>query len=344
MSSPPCIAGSVAPTSLRSMVQRDRGQPLIAVFGFACFGVLLAQTTARSDLVPAVPNGHKAQSLLLIKQDTTQLGVEKAKSSNLDTFRRTQIVILRTRRVLSKALQDPSLGNLNELKGQDDPVGWLQTHLEVEPTDSPEVIRIAFVAKTKDDAIKLVKAITAAYMSESRAIYQADLLKTTDRLRALREDYDVKLRTFRQQYRSLARRADMDDPKKANYKFRLALDELAAAKVDLAAARSARYKLEAEVTLQSPKNDQRGVATTPDLTEAKRRLAVQKNLEERLTAVVKSLTDETKDINESTIDLRDLETEINRFEKYQDRVSKDLELLRIELEAQPRVVVSDDAG
>jgi hypothetical protein len=311
-------------------------------------GLLMAQAVTQSQAAQTAPRTFKAQSLLLLTPSIPLLGSQRANQwdgTYLDTFRRTQMAIIQSRRVLAKALQDPEVGKLEEPKRQEDPVEWLQSHLQVDGHDSPQLIRVTVFAKNKNDAVRLLKATVAAYVRGFNDSGRAELLKSADRLAKLKDDYDEKLQTSRHQYKALAMEVGLSDPQNQNSKYRLLLDELATAKIDLAQARSARYKLEVELQVLSPKKDTKGEPATPTAIEAvKRKLAVQKTLEEKLISVVKNLSDQTKDMTDSSIDLKDCEVRIKQFERYLNRVSDEAERVRIELDAVPRVVVLDEPG
>jgi polysaccharide biosynthesis transport protein len=388
------------------------------------FGTLLAAVVGVPAwfLVPATK--YVGRSMLHINPRNNSLPGLGASEGIADfaNYLRTQKLIITSRLVLNRALKDKDVGSLDIVKAELDPAEWLEKKLVVDFA-APEIITISLKGENAEELVKIVGAVTKAYEDESEENEKTRRLRTADRLRILRDDYETKLRTWRTQYRNLAKRVGLDDPRSANYKFRLTLDELAAAKIDLAQAKSQRYKLEAETVLydgqkkdakngakadpipdslvdaelkKSPEyqlavvardqqkaklkhdesmfaNDKTGIMeqgheklkeldakveakrkelragiekdirdrltanTLSIASEAKRKLAVQKNLEERLTAVVKTLTDETKDISESSIDLKDLESQIALFDTYLAKVSNDAEAIRIELEAPPRV-------
>jgi capsular exopolysaccharide synthesis family protein len=350
---------------------------------------------------------------------------------DFNAFLRTQKLIITSRLVLNRALKDPKVAELDIIKSELEPADWLEKKLVVD-FPAPEIISISLKGEVAEELVNIVNAVTNAYVEEEFEKEKSRRMKSADRLAKLKDDYDEKLHTARTQYKTLAKQAGLADPKNANYKYRLLLDELAAAKIDLAQARSARYKLEVEYAQyqQGKKQDNKkapptaeepipealidvelrkvpdyqamvskrdtlkaqikktaDLIDTPDHIEkftgsdkkhlreleaglasrrkelqtqlekeirarlaantqsianaTQRRLQVQKDLEERLSSVVKSLTDETKDLSDSSIDLRDYETRINQFDEYLSKVAKEAEAVRVELDEPARVTILD---
>jgi hypothetical protein len=223
------------------------------------------------------------------------------------------------------------------LRRQTSQVDWLEEHIRVEVMPDSEILRISLTGGDPTTLVKIVNAVTNVYVEEEFEREEQRRMKTADRLAKLKDDYDEKLHTARTQCKTLAKQAGLADPKNANYKYRLLLDELAAAKIDLAQARSVRYKLEAELTVGAAEHNK-------DVGDVKHKLAVQKVLEERLLAIVKTLTDETKDMSDSSIDLKDYEERIKQYQELVNQVSRAAEMVRVELDEPARITILDPAA
>ena len=111
-----------------------------------------------------MPTGkHQGKALVRLRQKTSELNRSQ---EDFDAFRRDQMVILRTRDLITRTLGEPSIASLETVKGSDDPVRWMEDGLTVKdlspttlavslPGDSPEDLRLILdmlVKKYIDDA------------------------------------------------------------------------------------------------------------------------------------------------------------------------------------------------
>jgi capsular exopolysaccharide synthesis family protein len=105
--------------------------------------------------------------------------------------RSTQLEWIRGRVVLSAAIRPPEIANLPLIKNQEDPLDWLVKKLKVE-FSGPEVLVISLTHTDADQAVKIVNAITNAYLDRVTSKFGAD---RSDRLRRLTE-YEAEQKTM----------------------------------------------------------------------------------------------------------------------------------------------------
>ncbi len=81
------------------------------------------------------------------------------------TFSQAQAGIVKSRLVVSAALNQPEVKNLPMLQGHDDPLTWLVDRLQVDFKQGPEFMRLSLEGDDKDQIEKIVAAVSKAYLA-----------------------------------------------------------------------------------------------------------------------------------------------------------------------------------
>jgi len=71
-----------------------------------------------------------------------------------DAFQRTQMALVKTKRVLVKALQNEKVANSTLVAGQSDPVSWLEEELKVSYIEGTELLRVALSSENAQEATR----------------------------------------------------------------------------------------------------------------------------------------------------------------------------------------------
>src|SRR5262249_31896915 len=86
--------------------------------------------------------------------------------SEYDLFRRTQVELLRSESLLTRALRDPSISHYTFLARIDDPVEWLRRNLKIDYPNDAELLRIRLFTSKPDEGVKIVNAVVNNYFKE----------------------------------------------------------------------------------------------------------------------------------------------------------------------------------
>jgi capsular exopolysaccharide synthesis family protein len=108
---------------------------------------------------------------------------------NYDTYLNTQAQIIASRHILTAALADPSVKDV-PLQQTANPVSTLQKNLAVSTVSRTQLLEIAVSQENRGDAIRLARAVLAAYMTQA---VDQDTVNAVRRREALaREQQDLR--------------------------------------------------------------------------------------------------------------------------------------------------------
>src|SRR5262249_4594370 len=102
-------------------------------------------------------------------------------------FKRTQIELMRSKSMLVRALRDPAIYNLPFVRGQDDPVEWLQENLKFDYPNDAELLRIRLWTSSPEEGIKVVDAVIDLYFKEVVEKGIIERAKAEQKLREIRQ-------------------------------------------------------------------------------------------------------------------------------------------------------------
>lgn len=87
-------------------------------------------------------------------------------ATDLKSFQQVQSGLVKRRSVLLTALKDPEASKAAFLQNQPNPVDWLDQNLKIDFKTGPQFMRVYLEGNHPEDMIAVLKAITAAYLSE----------------------------------------------------------------------------------------------------------------------------------------------------------------------------------
>jgi hypothetical protein len=217
------------------------------------------------------------------------------------SFQRTQFVMLRSRRVVDKALNNPTVKQMDlgpaakSLSAAD----WLERQIQVGTPDGPELPRVMVLGDEPALPKVLVTAVVDAYLEEMSANQQAHQQKRIDALKQILATYDERLQRLQKTKNELARAAGASSDKILILQQELLQKQLAQAKSELVTVTAdlRRWELEAQMF-------QGREGASPEVPEAlidaqidkdlEKEIALRKKLEERL-AQAKTVLDNPDD-------------------------------------------------
>jgi hypothetical protein len=119
------------------------------------------------------PTELRARALLQVAAHQPQVLFGAGETETPEDYRRyqkTQRVLVRSRLVLTAALQDQAVKGYRIVREQIDPVAWLERNLEVEFVSGSEVMEIALRGDDPIEIAGLVNAVKNAYVNEFNSV------------------------------------------------------------------------------------------------------------------------------------------------------------------------------
>jgi capsular exopolysaccharide synthesis family protein len=181
-----------------------------------------------------VPTRHTARSLLRV--DSTRPSIlfsNPDDRNNFLNYQRAQLALLKSRMVLNAALRDPKVADLRVVKGQADPVAWLEKEVKADYKLAPEVMQITLAGTTPDGLAAVVNAVRDAYIREIVDKEQTDRQAKLETLKKLYTTYEEQLRDKRRTLRELAESVGTRDAQTLAHKQRFAQERLALSQKEL---------------------------------------------------------------------------------------------------------------
>jgi succinoglycan biosynthesis transport protein ExoP len=209
-------------------------------------GLLLAAAATAVAWFVVPPQKSQARTLLLVMQETPHVIYTLDNRQDYQTFKRTQMAMVKSRMVLNAALRQEKIAELPIIKRQADPVQWLEEQLKVDYSTGPEILTISITGDNTKDLVDIVNAVSRAYLEEfvnkEYHLHQTQL----EQLRTLQAKYEEKLKEKRATLRDYAEAAGSGDVVNLNLKQRIALEQLGASQRDLIQLKSDVLRLQVE--------------------------------------------------------------------------------------------------
>lgn len=283
------------------------GAPVAAMAAFAAWKLIPAPYTAyaevrvRSNVTP--PPGR-----------TNTVVKHKA-------LKQTQMQLVRDRRVISLALQEKGVGNLELLRAQEDPQQWLEENVKVFARGT-EFFRISLVGENPSELAKILNAITNAYFNE---VVKKDRVALQEQVRLyekLKADANETLKQKRKVLHTIAElqgpnQTQLDEKARALQEYRLGLlQEID--KVDMRL-----FELELVRTLRKKGGQKNQTPVVPDsmlnyhITRSEPYRAAEENIK-KLKARLKFLKSEFSD----PVAAKAVETKLKDAEKEFEELQK----------------------
>lgn len=127
----------------------------------------------------------------------------------IDLFRRTQVFLIESDRVLESALRHVDLAEWDAIPEGEETLDWVRERLVVRFRDGSEVLQIALVDRRapKEAMVAIVEAISKAYLNEVVFESKIQRQKPRDILSASYRDLDEEIRRKTKAYQALLKEA-----------------------------------------------------------------------------------------------------------------------------------------
>lgn len=163
-------------------------------------------------LVP--PAKYTASARLLVNSVAPAI-IFKTREAVTDygSYQRTQLGLLRTRKVLGTALKDESVARIPMVSARVDPVEWLERELQIEFVNGSEILRIGMSGDRPEEPMRIVNAVVESYLKE---VVESETRYRRDRFELLKSElnrYQEALRERRKELRRLSEIAGSNDHK-----------------------------------------------------------------------------------------------------------------------------------
>jgi capsular exopolysaccharide synthesis family protein len=213
-----------------------------------CAGVLLSTVAATGAWLVISSAKYVSRTTLMITTYMPKIIFETAEArSDFYTYQRTQMALIKSRLILDAALREPSVASLPTVRGQEDPVEWLEKAIKLEFPGNSEILELSLSGDRPDDLEVLLNGITDTYMRLVVDAEQKGRLDRLDNLRKLWDRYQDDLRNKRRSLRQLAEAAGSNDKETLVLKQQMMLENISVAQHTLLALRPEMLKAEAEI-------------------------------------------------------------------------------------------------
>ena len=213
-------------------------------------GLVAATVAAVAAYYITPPAKYSARSMLHVASEQPRILVKTSEAqSDYSSYQRTQLAMLRSRLVLGAALKLPDVAGLDVVKGQVEPVEWLEKELQVDFANGSEMLRVGISGKNPGDPATLVNAVVQAYIDEVVNVEVKQRRERADMLKEVWNRYQENLRSKRDEVRRLTMATGSDDKQAQAYLRLSEAERVAKADSELARTRDElrRLKVELEV-------------------------------------------------------------------------------------------------
>jgi succinoglycan biosynthesis transport protein ExoP len=242
---PPAPAFLNAKPDSKSLLRALKRRWLLA----STVGFLAAVATAVA-VYCLVPTTFLGQTYVILSHRGTKI-VGSDTDVDFSIFQKSQAALVKHRIVLARALRSPDVSGLSIFRG--DPVDWLENNLQVDFGASPEFMRISLIAEKPQDIVKVLQAISDAYLDEAVNDELDARNRRLEKLRDASTTYEDSLRTKRRTYKELAGEIGTSSSFVLAFKQQFEMDQLIQRKNMLFNVTSDLIKLRNEASVQQEK-------------------------------------------------------------------------------------------
>lgn len=171
------------------------------------------------------------------------------RETDYKTYQKTQVALLKNRKVLANALAKPELAGLETLKQAIDADEWLDQNLKADFPGGSEVLQVSLSGDRPEDLSKIVNAVVKSYMTVIVEEEYRERVARLDALRKLREKYESELKLKRKSLRETVAAVGLTDQKALAMSQQFKVEHLGLAQRELMRARSEQLKAQSEATV-----------------------------------------------------------------------------------------------
>jgi len=256
---------------------------------------LVAATALAVPIWLFMPKGFEAVAWLRVRDKTGMFGGGGRDNAEYESYRKTQVQLIKSPFVLMSALRRPGVSDLKTLQDEkQDQVGWLARNIQVSAPMESEVLQVRLRGESASDVTLIVNAVTQAYLSDVVNKEKADRLERRDTIERQYKQNMTEVRRRRDDYNNLAKTFGASESIEVATQRSLLLDHAGTLRAQLTSMQRDLSVLDAELAVLDAKargdiSDEEAVsdemlaamlARDPMIAELRDRLAV---LDEAMT-------------------------------------------------------------
>jgi hypothetical protein len=253
-------------------------------------------------------------------------------------YRRTQLVLLKSRLVLRAAVRRPEVAGLAALKEKADPLAWLEENLRAAFIDDTGVLRVSVARGSPADRAALTNAVVRAYLEEVVGREKNDKAQRWEELAALQTRYEDQLQHKRQQLRK------MTEVRGASLSLKQQFDreDLTRFRAELQQVRLETIRAQARLNYLK----RVGSADAKEVAKREEEVAVLEEQAKLLRAEIDPLARVVQAAAAAASDpeLESVREEIAAGEQQVRKMAAEVEALKVEERAGPRVRLLEEAS
>jgi capsular exopolysaccharide synthesis family protein len=210
------------------------------------------------------------------------------------TYLRTQATSVKSRMVLSGALQRPEVRAFGvSEKHLPDPVAWLEDELKVEFKENDEFITISLTGTDAGEVKAIVQAVAQEYDEKVARKEHADRLKRFETIKRLHDEANVKLKQNREDLKEMAKKYNVSDTPALSQKQLNLLTAIGELRKNHALAQNTRMTLENRITNLKLQYKIVTEDAVPDILDSEI-LAADPRIRDQIDALQKNINDYAK--------------------------------------------------
>jgi hypothetical protein len=297
------------------------------------------------------PTKFKAHALLQVSAHQPRVLYQTGEieaGEDYKRFQNTQLNLVKSQLVLETALQDQQVSKYRMIANRVNAITWLQANLDAKFLTDSEVMEIALVGEHADEVAGIVNAVKKAYVEQIVDVERKQRLARHDALKKLQEQYANVMKERRETVRRLSESVESDDGPRV----------IEREKADLFLSQtlqSERLKLQLDQAEAETLLARRKAATGPgsdtvrtEIVQLEDRLAVavarRKVVDEELGRLRHGDSSRQQVVIRRKLDLTEMNRDIANMEESSRKIGAEVEKLRVELGAPPRVRTIEDAA
>jgi capsular exopolysaccharide synthesis family protein len=221
-----------------------------------------------------IPAKYRATATLVVRSDRPQIAFDSDVAHNsAEDYRRyqkTQLGLLKSRRVINSALLQPGINQLRMVRDELYPIEWLQDNLQAQFAQDSELLEISLGGDNPQEVAKLVNAVQTAFMDDIVNTDQRNRQNRHEQLRKLKQSYTEMMKTRRETLRKLATDTGSDDRSTLVLEQQYSKEQIAAVRKELQEVESSKRKIEAILRIHRPDGFQETAAQGVSLDDVVR--------------------------------------------------------------------------
>jgi len=174
-----------------------------------------------------MPRGFEAVAWLRVGDKTGMFSATGRDNAEYESYRKTQVQLIKSPFVLMSALRRPGIAELKTLRDEkQDQVGWLARNIQVSAPMESEVLQVRLRGEGATDVKEIVNAVTRSYLEDVVNKEKSERLERRDTIERQFKANAVELRRKRTEYNDLARTLGADDSIEVATQRALLIDHL----------------------------------------------------------------------------------------------------------------------